>query len=328
MFAIKTNIAKTQLLLLNVRLDITQNLKLQFEHFFKLKKIEGEHYLDSTIGGGLGMEFLEFPGQMEFYHFKKSYFKIPVNMESINPIDTEWFLLHINLSKTKQQKKVGDEFIEFHKHLPIGLLLYGPGLEINTQLSPNVEMELASIHFHRSFLDTYFPGWKNSIDTTKNLVYEDLDYKLENALYKALFSIRNKIECHANVLNFMNLFFEKIRAHSRTTHYEALHSEDVKNLFMASAHLRNPLATTIPSLDELASIANMGITKFKTSFKQLFGSAPIQYRNKIRMEFAREEIVARRKSPTEISYDLGYAHPSNFTTAYKKHFGELPSSQV
>ena len=313
---------------MNIQLNITKNLKDQFERLFKLKEVKGEYFLDPTIGHGQSMEFVDFPGQMEFYHFKKSYFKIPIHMKSINPIDTEWFLIHINLSKTKQQKKVEDELIDFQKHLPIGLLLYGPGLEIETQLPPNVEMELATIHFHRSFLDTYFENWKNSIDSNKNLVYEDLDYRLENALYKALSSIRNKIECHANVLHFMNLFFEKIQAHSRTTHHETLHSEDVKNLFMASAHLRNPLATTIPSLDELASIANMGMTKFKTSFKQLFGSAPIQYRNKIRMEFAREEIVARRKTPTEISYDLGYAHPSNFTTAYKKHFGELPSSLI
>jgi len=312
---------------LNVELNITKNLKNQFQHYFNLKEVNGEYFVDPSIGSGQSMEFVDFPGQMEFYHFKKSYFKIPVQMKSINPIDTEWFLIHINLSKTKQQKSIGDESIEFHKHLPIGLLLYGPGLEIDTQLPPNVEMELATIHFHRSFLDTYFENWKDSIDTAKNLVYEDLDYKLENALYKALFSIRNKIECHAYVLHFMNLFFEKIRAHSRTTHHESLHSEDVKYLFKASAYLRNPLTTTTPTLDELASIANMGITKFKSSFKQLFGSAPIQYRNRIRMEFAREEIVARRKTPTELSYDLGYAHPSNFTSAYKKHFGELPSSQ-
>lgn len=312
---------------MNVELNITKNLKNQFQHYFKLKEVNGEYFIDPTIGSGQSMKFVDFPGQMEFYHFNKSYFKIPVQMKSINPIDSEWFLIHINLSKTKQQKSVGDESIEFHKHLPIGLLLYGPGLEIDTKLPPNIEMELATIHFHRSFLDTYFENWKDSIDISKNLVYEDLDFKLENALHKALFSIRNKIECHANVLHFMNLFFEKIRAHSRTTHHESLHSEDVKYLFKASAYLRNPLATSTPTLDELASIANMGITKFKSSFKQLFGSAPIQYRNRIRMEFAREEIMSRRKTPTEISYDLGYAHPSNFTTAYKKHFGELPSSQ-
>ncbi|MEO9871394.1 helix-turn-helix domain-containing protein [Ekhidna sp.] len=312
---------------MNVQLNITQNLKDQFEHYFKLKERNGEYFLDSAIGGGQSMEFLNFPGQMEFYHFKKSYFKIPIFMKSINPIDTDWFLIHINLSKTKQEKKVLDKSIDFQKHLPMGLLLYGPGLEIETQLPPNVEMELASIHFHRSFLDTYFENWKEYIDTTKNLVYEDLDYKLENALYSALSTIRNKIQCHAHVLYFMHLFFEKIRMHSSAAHHERLHSEDLKNLFIASAHLRNPIATTTPSLNELASIANMGMTKFKTSFKQLFGSAPIQYRNKIRMEFAREKIMTEGKTPTEISYELGYSHPSNFTTAYKKHFGELPSTQ-
>ena len=309
---------------MNIQLNITKNIKDQFKHYFKLEELNGEYFLDPAIGGGQSMEFLDFPGQMEFYHFKKSYFKIPIFMKSINPIDTDWFLIHINLSKAKQQKIFEDKSIDFQKHLPIGLLLYGPGLEIETQLPPNIEMELASIHFHRSFLDTYFENWEEYIDLTKNLVYEDLDYRLENALYTALSSIRNKIQCHAHVLHFMYLFFEKIRTHSRTTHHESLHSEDVKNLFIASAHLRNPIATTIPSLNELASIANMGTTKFKTSFKQLFGSAPIQYRNKIRMEFAREKIVSKAKTPTEISYELGYSHPSNFTAAYKNYFGELP----
>ena len=313
---------------LNVELNITKNLKNQFQRYFKLKEVKGEYLLDSNIGGGQGMEFLEFPGQMEFYHFNKSYFKIPINMKTINPIDSDWFLIHINLSKTKQQKKVANDLIDFQKHLPIGILLYGPGLEIATQLPPNTEMELASIHFSRAFLDIYFDNWKDIIDSNKNLLYEDLDYKLERALYKAISSIRNKLECHANVLNFMNLYLNKISAHSKTIQIKNLHVEDVKNLFIASAHLRNPLTKTIPTVKELASIADMGTTKFKSLFKQLFGNAPIQYRNKIRMEFAREELVNRRKTPSEISHELGYSHPSNFTTAYKNYFDELPSAQT
>jgi AraC-like DNA-binding protein len=272
------------------------------------------------------MEFVTFPGKMEFYHFKKSQFKVPISMKSINPIDSKWFLLHINLSNTKQQKKVAEKTIDFQKYLPFGILLYGPGLEIDTVLPMNVEMELATIHFHHSLLDTYFENWPDIIDISKNLVYEDLDYKLELSLNKALSSIRNKIDCHANVLNFMSLYFAKLSSHAKSTNHEILHSEDVKNLFKSSTHLRNPLANSHPSLKELASISNMGITKFKTSFKQLFGSAPLQYRNKIRMEFAKEELLSKRKTPTEISYDLGYSHPSNFTAAYKKYFNELPSS--
>ncbi len=312
---------------MDIKLNISQNLKIQFEDQFKLKEINGEYFLDPTIGEGQGMEFLNFPGHMEFYHFKKSHFNIPVQMKSINPADSEWFLIHINLSGTKQQKKVNDEFVDFQKYLPAGLLLYGPGLEIDTFLPPKVEMELASIHFNHKFLDCYFDKWEDIIDTNKNLVYEDLDYQLENALYKALSSISNKIDCHACVLQFMSLLLNKISTHSKISHQETLHTKDVQNLLMAAAHLRNPLAISTPSIAALATIAKMGKTKFKTSFKQLFGSAPIQYRNKIRMEYAREEIVAKRKTPSEISFDLGYAHPSNFTLAYKKHFGELPSAK-
>jgi len=91
---------------LNVQLNTTKNPKNRFQHYFKLKEVQGEYFLGPNIGDGQSVEFVEFPGQMEFYHFKKSYFKIPINMKSVNPFDTEWFLIHINLSNTKQQKNL------------------------------------------------------------------------------------------------------------------------------------------------------------------------------------------------------------------------------
>ena len=205
---------------MDIKLNIAQNLKTQFESQFKLKELKREYFLDSMIGHGQGMKFLNFPGQLEFYHFKKSRFNVPVQMKSINPVDSEWFLIHINLSGIKQQKTVEDKVIDFQKHLSVGLLLYGPGLEIDTQLPINVEMELASIHFNHAFLNSYFNNWKDIIDTSKNLIYEDLDYQLENMLNKALSSIDNKIECHSFVLQFMSLFLNKISSHSKVYHGE------------------------------------------------------------------------------------------------------------
>lgn len=310
----------------HIQIDISTGLKDQFQKAFSLKEDKGEFYLDATIGEGQGMRFLEFPGKMEFYHFKKAHFHNPVIMTSINPDNSKWFLIHVNLSKIKQEKIVEGKTIEFHKYLPIGILLYGASLEITAEIPAGIESEVASIRFHRSFLDSYFESWKELIDVDKNLVYEDLDHLLESQLLQALAAMDNKILCHAKVLDFINRFFEKLKSHDKEPSCAKLHSNDIKHLFLASTHLRNPLATTAPSLDELASIANMGTTKFKTSFKQLFGSAPIQYRNKVRMEYARNEIVVNKKSPTEVSYQLGYSHPSSFTVAYKQHFNELPSS--
>lgn len=308
-----------------VRIDITQCLHEQLAEGLDLHQVNGEWRLGPSVGEGDGMTFLEFPDQIEFYHFGKARFAFPVEMKSVNPADSDWFLIHVNLSNVKQHKTVDGQTFEFQKHLPIGILLYGPGLEIDTLIPPDVESELASIRFPRSILDTYLDNWRQFIDENKNLIYEDLDYILQDRLGEALLSMHNKMLCHAAVLTFLHQLFQKLATRDSVPGVRQLRSSEVDSLFLASTHLRDPLSATVPSLDELASIANMSVTKFKSSFKQIFGSAPIQYRNKIRMEYAREEIVARRKTPTEVSYILGYSHPSNFTSAYKKFFGELPS---
>ena len=313
---------------MHITLDISQNLKDGFQPYLNMIEENGEFKVDPKVGGGQGMEFITLPGNIEFYHFKKSYFNNPIYLKSINSINSKHFLIHINLSKVKQEKIVEDQVINLHKYLPIGLLMYGPGLEIETYLPPNVEMELASIRFHHSFLDQYFEDWHEFIDTNKNLISEELDFELESILLKALNAIKNKMDCHILVLKFLRLFFERIKKHSRSEKSIKLHSDDLKKLFEAAAHLRNPTETSVPSIEDLAQISNMSITKFKSSFKQLFGSPPFQYRNKIRMNYAREMIVSKKKTPSEMSHILGYTHPSNFTAAFKKYFGELPSDHL
>lgn len=314
--------------MMNVQIDVDRSLIEQFERCFKLRNIDGGLYLDPAIGDGGPVRHLVFPGEMEFYHFPQTRFAVPIAMRSVNPVESDWFLIHINLSNSMQRKIVAGRSIDFHRRLPIGLLIYGPGLEIETPIPPNVDTELASIHFNSGFLDTYFEDWRERLDINKNLTYEDLDYRLERKLGKALESIRDKIRCHAAVLDFMSLVFDKLASRDRVQAQEKLRSKEINGLFRACACLRDPLAEAVPSINQLAALANMGTTKFKSTFRQVFGCAPMQYRNNIRMEYAREMISSNARTPTEISYLLGYSHPSNFTAAYKKHFGDVPSAKT
>ena len=310
---------------MDIQIDIDKNVKDQFDQYFNLTEtITGFRPNPKIIESEI--RYIEFPGELEFYHFQKSQFKVPIHMTSVNPIDTNWFLIHINLSQIKQRKTVGDQTIEFQKYLPIGILLYGPNLEITTQIPPNVDSELASIHFSYTFLKSYFDNWENIIDKHKSLVYEDLDHELEAKLSLALSSMDNKLKCHGLLLDFMQHFFNKLSNHDKGVEQDKLHPDDLKKLFEVSLVLRNPTANQIPSLTELAIMANMGISKFKTSFKKVFGKPPIEYHNKVRMEFAKTEMRMNGKTPSEISHLLGYSHPSNFTAAYKKYFRELPSA--
>ena len=307
---------------MNIILDIQQNLSSQFIEYFEMKLVNGEYTMNPNIGNG-SMNIIEFPSKLEFYHFKKCKYKIPVYMKSVNPIDTDWFLFHINLSNIKQTKFIEGNTIEFHKHSPIGAIIYGPGIEIDTGFEPNQVVEVVSFRFHRSFLQFYFD---EEIKIEDKVSYEDLDYQLEELLRLALLNMNNKILCHRYVLEFLTLFINKLKRRKSKEKKLNLHTEDIKSLFLASSYLRNPSAKELPFIQELASIANMSQSKFKSSFKQLFGTSPKQFHHKIRMEYAKDELVAKRKTPSDLSYEFGYSHPSNFTSAFKNYFNELPST--
>ena len=51
-----------------------------------------------------------------------------------------------------------------------------------------------------------------------------------------------------------------------------------------------------------------------------------QFHFNIKMEYARNELKQGRKTPVELSHELEYSHPSNFTSAYKNYFNVVPSS--
>ncbi|MDH3650755.1 MAG: helix-turn-helix transcriptional regulator, partial [Saprospiraceae bacterium] len=311
---------------MNVHIDISQSLTDQFADQLKLIRVGSEFAVPTSVGKGGQLKFIDFPGQLELYHFGNTRFRHPIYMKAINPTASEWFLVHINLASVKQEKTFDGKQIEFQKYLPIGILLYGPNLAIETKIPAHTDSELASVRFSYSFMAKYFDKAEEILDINKNLVYEDLSPDLESKILLALETMEDKLTCHALVLDFLKCFFEKLSGHDKGEKTDRLHPEDVKKLFYVSTYLRNPTSKQAMSIKELAAMANMGTTKFKTSFKQIFGKPPREYRNKIRMEYARKEMLVNHKSPSEISYLLGYTHPSNFTAAYKKYFGEVPSA--
>jgi AraC-like DNA-binding protein len=307
---------------MDINLDVQKKLSTQFIEYFDMKPIHGEYVMNSKFGNGL-MKIIELPSKLEFYHFKKCKYNIPIHMKTVNPINTDWYIFHINLSNIKQTKFVEGNTIEFHKHLPIGVIIYGPGIAIETDFEPHQEVEVVSFRFHRNFLKFYFD---EEIQIEDKVSYEDLDYQLEELLRLALLNIDHKIVCHRYVLEFLTLFITKLKRRKSKEKKVNLHADDIKSLFLAASHLRNPSAKELPFIQELAAIANMSTSKFKSSFKQLFGTSPKQFHHKIRMEYAKSELMAKRKTPTDLSFEFGYSHPSNFTSAFKKYFDELPSA--
>jgi hypothetical protein len=53
--------------------------------------------------------FIDFPGVLEFYHFGLTRFREPLQMQTINSEDLDWYLIHIKLSMVAQRKQINDE---------------------------------------------------------------------------------------------------------------------------------------------------------------------------------------------------------------------------
>lgn len=84
-------------------------------------------------------------------------------------------------------------------------------------------------------------------------------------------------------------------------------------------------STAPENIEQLAMIAGMSTTKFKTSFKKLFGQSPYSYYLSVRMNKAKDLIINHKKTVSEVSEEFGYNHISNFTKTFKKYTTQLPS---
>lgn len=77
-------------------------------------------------------------------------------------------------------------------------------------------------------------------------------------------------------------------------------------------------------LQDYAAMCCMSKYHFSRVFKEVTGTSPIEYRNRIRIEHAKELLQNGYLSVTEIGESLGYTSPSYFSDAFKKQLGISP----
>lgn len=75
----------------------------------------------------------------------------------------------------------------------------------------------------------------------------------------------------------------------------------------------------------LSKIAGMSLSKFKRLFRQIFSTTPYQYHLANKMEKSMKTLKEDSYSISEIGFLMGYSNLSQFSKAFKNHFGVLPS---
>lgn len=91
------------------------------------------------------------------------------------------------------------------------------------------------------------------------------------------------------------------------------------------------LITTHPqkdySLSELAQLAAMSPSSLRNKFKAYYGQTLFNFLKQQRLQMAHHYLM-QGFSVQQAAHFTGYSHATNFTTAFRKHFGVAPSSLV
>jgi AraC-like DNA-binding protein len=79
-----------------------------------------------------------------------------------------------------------------------------------------------------------------------------------------------------------------------------------------------------PSVGQLARRVGMAKPALARGFKAVFGETIVDFSQACRMRHAMGLMRDRSRSVAQVSEAVGYAHPTSFTTAFRRHFGMRP----
>lgn len=81
-----------------------------------------------------------------------------------------------------------------------------------------------------------------------------------------------------------------------------------------------------PPVNYYAGLCAMSEVNFRRVFKEYTGLSPIEYRNDLRLNFAKSKLQSGEYNVSEVAVLSGFTNLSFFTRHFKKKFGHNPSS--
>ena len=81
-------------------------------------------------------------------------------------------------------------------------------------------------------------------------------------------------------------------------------------------------------VEELASIAQMGISTFHHHFRSLTAMSPLQYQKRLRLHMARVRMMTEGMDAANAAFEVGYESASQFNREYRRLFGQPPMRDI
>ena len=128
------------------------------------------------------------------------------------------------------------------------------------------------------------------------------------------------------VMLLIERFFMRIYERKKNSFFDVpLSKTDIDRMMQVEASLTRNIFEPAPTISQLSKMVSISESKLKKDFKLIYGLPVYEYFQKIRMQAAKDKLLSGDHSVKEVAMELGYSNLSNFTIAFKKEFGLLPS---
>ena len=177
---------------------------------------------------------------------------------------------------------------------------------IEDVLSAYLSLQVENVH--REPLDSEY----------RRLMQEVADVDDDNPMRLAV--IQNRI------MLLVERFFLRVYERKRNALFNIpLSKTDIDRVMQVEAVLTKDIFEPAPTINQLARMVSISESKLKKDFKLIYGIPVYEYFQKVRMQAAKDKLLTGGHSVKEVAMELGYSNLSNFTIAFKKEFGLLPS---
>jgi AraC-like DNA-binding protein len=95
----------------------------------------------------------------------------------------------------------------------------------------------------------------------------------------------------------------------------------------AVAWLRENYAKPL-RVEDLASVAQMGVSTLHHHFRSLTAMSPLQYQKQLRLHTARVRMLTNGMDAASAAFEVGYESPSQFSREYSRFFGQPPMRDI
>lgn len=200
----------------------------------------------------------------------------------------------------------------YHKEVPVKI--------ISIEILPNYINKFLSENYPNEFINLT----KAIVDIKSTFSFPEMKMLLHDIYSYVGSGMEAQLFYDGKVAEALSLVLHR---HNYSKSYKLkynISNSDFSGLQNAAQYIDNHYSFDIP-LEILSKIACMGPTKFKSTFKYLFGYSVTEYIQRVRIRKAEHLLISTDLTIKAVSKSVGYNNPSRFSELFKRVHGIFPS---